>query len=137
MANLLLAAVAFVAMKVLVGGGWLEFSSHPSLAQLVEAPGAEGYRTPLGALAMGLSVMLNLNVLLGVFNLLPLPPLDGSRILTAFLPSFWRPVLAPLERYGVFLLFLLILIGGSLGASVISSIYGPVYRLLMRIFFGE
>jgi Zn-dependent protease len=86
MANLLLAAVAFVAMKLLVGGGYLEFSSHPSLAQLVEAPGADGYRTPLGALAMGLSVMLNLNVLLGVFNLLPLPPLDGASVLEGLSP---------------------------------------------------
>jgi Zn-dependent protease len=91
----------------------------------------------LGVMTQFLWTFMSINFLLAAFNMIPLPPLDGSRILTAFLPSFWRPVLAPLERYGVFLLFLLILIGGSLGASVISSIYGPVYRLLMRIFFGE
>jgi Zn-dependent protease len=91
----------------------------------------------LGVMSQFLFTFMSINFLLAAFNMIPLPPLDGSRILTALLPAFWRPILAPLERYGVFLLFLLILIGGSLGASVISSISGPVYRLLMRVFFGE
>jgi len=86
-ANLLLATIAFFAIKLLVGHGVLELSRAPtSLDQLVQAPGADGYRTPLGALAMVLSVMLNLNVLLGVFNLMPLPPLDGASVLEGLSP---------------------------------------------------
>lgn len=84
-ANLLLAVVAFVAIKVLVGFGLLELAAPTTanlrLSNLVEAPGVDGYRTPMGALAMGLSVMLNLNVILCVFNLLPVPPLDGASVL--------------------------------------------------------
>ena len=41
----------------------------------------------LGALAMGLSVMLSLNILLGMFNLLPVPPLDGSAVLEGLFPK--------------------------------------------------
>ena len=57
------------------------------------------------------------NFSLAAFNMIPLPPLDGSRILVALLPPFWRPVLAPLERYGVPILILLLIFGGeALGA---------------------
>jgi Zn-dependent protease len=87
--------------------------------------------------AQFLQIFLAVNFGLAAFNMIPLPPLDGSRILHAFLPPFWRPVLAPLERYGIPVLFLLILIGGGMGASIITAISGPVYQLLMRIFAGS
>jgi Zn-dependent protease len=87
--------------------------------------------------AQFLQIFLAVNFGLAAFNMIPLPPLDGSRILHAFLPTFWRPVLAPLERYGIPVLFLLILIGGGMGASIITAISGPVYQLLMRIFVGS
>lgn len=90
----------------------------------------------LGELRQFLWIFMTLNFLLAAFNLIPLPPLDGSRILVAILPPFWRPVLAPLERYGIMVLLLLILVGGRLGASVITSISQPVVELLMRIFLG-
>lgn len=85
-ANLLLAIIAFVAIKVLVGLGMLEFA-QPTLSNLVQAPGEEGYRSAMGAVAMGLSVMLNLNVILCIFNLLPLPPLDGASVLEGLSPN--------------------------------------------------
>jgi Zn-dependent protease len=87
--------------------------------------------------AQFLQIFLAVNFGLAAFNMIPLPPLDGSRLLNALLPSFWRPVLAPLERYGIPVLFLLILIGGGIGASIITAISGPVYQLLMRIFVGS
>ena len=71
---------------------------------------------------------------LAAFNMIPLPPLDGSRLLTALLPPFWRPVLAPLERYGIMALFLLLFIGRDIGGSIIGSITEPVRQLLMTLF---
>lgn len=85
MGNFILALVAFIAMKTLVGAGILEFSSSFRFDALVEAPG-DGYRTPWGALAMALSILLNLNILLGLFNLMPVPPLDGSGVLEGLFP---------------------------------------------------
>ncbi|MFN3337105.1 MAG: site-2 protease family protein [Thermomicrobium sp.] len=76
------------------------------------------------------------NLLLAAFNLIPIPPLDGLKILLGILPAFWYPVLAPLERYGVGILLVLIVFG-SLGGSVLTAMYLPVYRLLFRLIVGE
>lgn len=90
----------------------------------------------LGAIGEFLQIFFIVNFSLAAFNMIPLPPLDGSRILVALLPPFWRPVLAPLERYGVVILLLLLLVGGGLGSSVIGAITSPVRNLLLRIFAG-
>lgn len=53
-----------------------------------------------------------INILLGVFNLLPIPPLDGSKILAVFLPARWRFRLLTANRWwGFLLLFLLLFLG--------------------------
>ena len=49
-----------------------------------------------------------INLILAVFNLVPIPPLDGSKVLFAFLPFRWRGVQEFLERYGLFVLFFFI-----------------------------
>jgi Zn-dependent protease len=64
--------------------------------------------------------MLFLNVSLAVFNLLPFPPLDGSKVLSTFLPASMQPTLDLLEQYGFMILILLMYMG------VISAIMYPV-----------
>ena len=51
-----------------------------------------------------------LNAVLAVFNMLPVPPLDGGRILTAFLPARFASRIAPLERGGIALILLVLLV---------------------------
>ncbi len=73
------------------------------------------------------------NVLLAAFNAIPLPPLDGYKIMVGILPKFWTPILAPLERYGFLILFAVFFLGGRFGSSLTSEMIDPVRQLLWRI----
>jgi len=55
------------------------------------------------------SLIVFINLLLGCFNLIPIPPLDGSKMLFAILPYQWQHVQEFLERYGFFLLIFFIM----------------------------
>lgn len=67
-----------------------------------------------------------INLGLGVFNLIPVPPLDGSRILARFLPSTMLDAWEGLERYGFIILVVL------LSTGIASSIMRPIMNLLIR-----
>lgn len=75
-----------------------------------------------------------LNVLLAAFNLIPIPPLDGHKILTGLLPDFWYGVLAPMEQYGFAILLLLIFLPQFIGVNLFGAIAGPVQQLLLGYF---
>jgi Zn-dependent protease len=53
-----------------------------------------------------------LNFFLGFFNLIPIPPLDGSRVLGVFLPPRWAYFYDRIERYGIFIVYILIFFVG-------------------------
>ena len=57
-------------------------------------------------------LFVGIKVLLAVFNLVPLPPLDGSRLLTLFLPPDKQKVIFFLDRYGMLILLALVFFGG-------------------------
>lgn len=62
-------------------------------------------------------VMMNFGFML--FNLIPIPPLDGSRILYAFAPDFVRNIMTSMERYGIAVIYILLCFCGSLFANYI------------------
>jgi Zn-dependent protease len=77
-----------------------------------------------------------INIILMIFNLIPIPPLDGSKVLFAFLPPRlawqWRPML---EQYGFILLLLVFFLppGGSIGGRIISPIIDGFLSLLVGV----
>jgi Zn-dependent protease len=113
MANLLLAIIAFIIIKIFRVTG--SFDLVPSDLQ-----------EPVGLL---LESMLFMNISLAVFNLLPFPPLDGSKVLETFLPESMQPILATLEQYGFLILMVLMYMG------VFGAIISPVMRLVVYLLY--
>ena len=66
---------------------------------------------PWRLVSMFFSYMVSVNIALGVFNLLPVPPFDGSRIITVFLPQKWYFRIMRYERYLFAAVFLLLVLG--------------------------
>jgi len=83
-----------------------------------------------------LVLFIVINIILMVFNLFPIPPLDGSKVLFAFLPPQvawrWRPTL---EQYGFILLLLVFFLppGGSIGGRILGPILDGFLALLVGI----
>jgi Zn-dependent protease len=74
---------------------------------------------------------ISINLALMVLNLLPIPPLDGGRIAVGLLPNRAAHALAQMERYGLFVILLLIAIPGALWA-----VLGPLYRVFAFLVFA-
>jgi Zn-dependent protease len=108
LANLLLATIAFTIIKVLRVTG-LVYSIPDGLVE------------PVWLL---LRNMLTMNISLAVFNLLPFPPLDGSKVLETFLPPSMQPLYEILEQYGFLILMALMYMG------VFSAIISPILQLV-------
>ncbi|MCL4507106.1 MAG: site-2 protease family protein [Chloroflexi bacterium] len=72
-----------------------------------------------------------LNLILALFNLIPIPPLDGSRILAALLPDQGAQIMDQLERYGFLVLMLVLVALPSLMSSLITEPAANVTRLLL------
>ena len=86
-ANFALALLGIIIMKVLLAAQVFEVPYQLSFTQLVREAGEPRAGSLVNGLAMALSVLVNLNVLLGLFNLLPIPPLDGAGIAEGLFPK--------------------------------------------------
>jgi len=113
MANLFIALCAFIILKVMLMSGWIQ--SIP-----------ESMREPV---MLFLWFFLTMNISLAIFNLLPFPPLDGSKILETFLPESMQSTLAFLEQFGFIILMFLIYVG------FFSAIMRPVMNLVEYLLF--
>lgn len=106
-ANLLVAFVAVLLYKIL-------YYTLPASAAI-------------NFLLLFLEYMASINTMLAVFNLLPVPPFDGSRIVTVFLPRHTYFKLMQYERYIFIAVFLLLFLG---------FLDGPLYRLNSLVWDG-
>jgi Zn-dependent protease len=87
----------------------------------------------LGELGYYLQWFVWVNILLAAFNMIPIPPLDGHKILLGLLPNFWYPILAPMERYGFLILFAIFFLSPRLGGSITGEMISPVQNALTRL----
>ena len=80
------------------------------------------------------SYVVYINILLACFNMIPFPPLDGSKILMAFLPfsaqQKYREMIASIERFGFFVTFLFIFIFINVFWGPFSVIIGSIFELM-------
>lgn len=77
---------------------------------------------------------LFINMVLGTFNMIPIPPLDGSRVLAAFLPIDKANSYMKLERYGLFIIFGLMMFGGIRPIFIVLQQF--IYNLLPQGFIN-
>lgn len=78
------------------------------------------------ALAQFLAIAVLINIVLAIFNLVPIPPLDGSKILAAFLPERARSKFLSLERFG----FIFVIIFVMLGTGIIEPLVFGLFKLI-------
>jgi len=96
--------------------------------------GIIGSQSPL---IMVLIMSLQINLVLAIFNFIPIPPLDGSRILEGMVPNKYHNELAKFEYYGPRVLFGLILISMFTGFNIFSVIISPIMSVFLKLFtFG-
>ncbi len=113
MANLILAAVGFVLLRVCLQTGLIVLGQGSGSLGSFEEP----------AFMLLLQVLM-MNLSLAVFNLLPVPPLDGSKVLYSVLPAGAHPTLEAMERFSFIILI------GLMYFGVIGAIMAPVMRLV-------
>lgn len=115
-ANAIVAIISGFVIRVLFSTGIITFGDQmfvPATTDSVIAAGAVNLLTAL----------FTMNVVLAVFNLIPIPPLDGSKILGSLLPPSFESAIESIERFGFILLFI----------AVFTGVFGVIFRVVMPV----
>jgi Zn-dependent protease len=118
--NAIIAITAGIIMRVLFEFDLVGLRMHPYYG-LMAVANSQSLIAEGGASL--LSSFFSLNVALAIFNLIPIPPLDGSKILGSLLPASFEPAIELLERFGPILLFV----------AVFSRVLNPIFRVVMPL----
>jgi Zn-dependent protease len=79
---------------------------------------------------------ITINLVLALFNLIPLPPLDGDKIADFFMPDNWKKVTAKIRPYGPVILILLFMVGPRFGVDLLGWIINKPLYFLMNMLIG-
>lgn len=115
--NFLLMAIAAVSAR------WL-LHSGSGLATAIDRSGDNLVLEIVFAFAV-------VNLLLGIFNLLPIPPLDGSAIFERFLPDSWMPMWYRFRPYGLLVVFLMVFMVPGLITRIVSPFFDALYDFVV------
>jgi Zn-dependent protease len=124
--NFLIVIAAFLILRVGLWLGWFVAPESVSLDSIVEMAGGPSYVTTM------LSVLLVQNVFLGSFNLLPLPPLDGSAVLGGVLPERHAVAVREFSRSGM-----MSMVGLLIAWQVFPMATDPLFSLVLRLVYPE
>jgi len=119
LSNMALALASGILFRILIASG--EASEQTSF---------------LGLLIYVVFMSLQINLALAIFNILPIAPLDGSKILSGLLPDRFGKMFYFMERYGPFILLGLIIFGRATGVSILGGIIWPFVKFFSSIFAG-
>ena len=89
-----------------------------------------------GLMVLMIFFSLKINLALAIFNILPIAPLDGSKILYGILPPRFGKMIFALERYGPFILLGLIIFGRATGVSILGRLIWPFVDFFSKLFAG-
>ena len=121
MSNLLMAILASAPFRLgLVSTGGIRFVAGEILPNI----------------PLFLYLFISVNLWLMLFNLLPLFPLDGEKVLDYFLPPSWARVLENIRPYGPMILMVIIFVLPLVGIDVIGRVIQPVLGFLTRLLIG-
>ncbi len=105
-------------------------SNQGVLSSIASVLGTGFIKSVIMPLLIFFQYSVSINVILAIFNLLPIPPLDGWRFLTTMLPVQLEQKLEPVEQYGMIILIVLLMVG------VLNYILIPPYIFLTRLLLG-
>jgi Zn-dependent protease len=105
LSNFVIAAIAALPLKA----GWIDS---------VGSFGDIGSASAMETLGLFLQFIIFLNVILGVFNLIPIPPLDGFDVIQPILPREVRAMLAPMRQWGFGILMILFILPFATGGAI-------------------
>jgi len=108
--------------------------------QLSLFTGTESYAGPLWTILPTpiefAIIFIYLNLVLGIFNLIPLTPLDGDKVAAYFLPDSWNRALDKIRPYGPMILVVLFMVGPSLGVDIFGWMIRKPAEFLIKLLIG-
>ncbi|MGD0542249.1 MAG: site-2 protease family protein [Tepidisphaeraceae bacterium] len=121
--------VATGALLLLGGISLSSTSGHAVVTGMASGFDGSASDSALTPVAMLLFALMTINIVLAIFNLIPVPPLDGSHVLRHFLPDSVRMVY---DRIGIFALLALVYLGGGLLWSLIRPVRDFYLSILVK-----
>lgn len=103
------------------------------LAMLLAIPFRMGWVTWTSSIGTFLLIAIQINLGLMLFNLLPVYPLDGEKVLTGLLPPRWGDTLIQARPFGMLILSVVLFVLPRMGLDLFGMLITPVYRLLMGL----
>jgi Zn-dependent protease len=120
--NFLIAMVALILIRAGLLAGIFVAPDHVSFSSLIEMGTGQSF------LGQFLSVLLVQNVFLGIFNLLPLPPLDGAAVFSVLLPQNIAATLNEMSAHGM-----MSMVGLLVAWQVFPLVTNPLFSMLLRL----